>query len=72
MNGGYLTHSKRTEAGREQRLKLLEQHFPCLRKRLGDLAPLKANGDMVDAFMFVNCAPGERRMRNAIARKPYL
>jgi predicted RNase H-like nuclease len=66
MNGGYLNHSKHTKEGREQRVSLLEKHFPDLRKRLVHLSTLRADGDIIDAFA---CLWTARRLLHGEARR---
>jgi predicted RNase H-like nuclease len=65
MNGGCLTQSKHNSEGREQRVGLLEKHFTDLRSRLTDLSPLRADGDIIDAFA---CLWTARRLANGTAR----
>jgi predicted RNase H-like nuclease len=66
MNGGCLNHSKHKAEGREQRVALLEKHFPDLRSRLVALSELKADGDIIDAFA---CLWTARRLSRGNARR---
>jgi predicted RNase H-like nuclease len=66
MNEGCLNHSKHTVEGREQRVALLEKHFPDLRNQLVTLSALKADGDIIDAFA---CLWTARRLSRGDARR---
>ena len=64
MNGGQaLTERKSTRAGRDARLRLLEQHFPGIRDEVEKHRAFRA--DVIDAFAMLWTA---RRFRDGLAR----
>jgi predicted RNase H-like nuclease len=66
MNGGGLIHSKHKRDGSEQRMKLLESHFPSFRDRLAGLSSMRAEGDIIDAFA---CLWTARRIKQNVATR---
>jgi predicted RNase H-like nuclease len=66
IKGGCLIHSKHTPEGREQRVNLLESHFPAFKNRLSALSLMHAEEDIIDAFA---CLWTARRIQDDVARR---